>query len=126
MLLVSFAGFALLLAAVGLYSAIAYDVAQRRQEMGVRVALGARGGDVIALVMRQGLRVAIIGVGLGLAIAAFASQAIGGLLFNVAGHDPLTFVTVAAVLLGAAALASLIPALRASRVDPAIALRSDG
>ncbi len=121
----AFGGMALVLAAIGLYSVIAYDVAQRTHELGVRIALGARLGDVVRLVMGDGVRFALIGVGIGSAIALAAGQWIRPLLFDVSPRDPLVFGAVSAVLMGVAALASLTPALRATKVDPSVALRAD-
>jgi putative ABC transport system permease protein len=120
-----FGGLALVLAAIGLYSVIAYGVAQRTHEMGVRVALGAEGRDLVRLVLRDGMGLAIIGVILGGAIAFVVSRWVKPLLFQVSPRDPVVFTVVAAVLLGAAALASLIPARRAGRVDPMQALRAE-
>ena len=120
-----FGGLALALAAIGLYSVIAYSVAQRTHEMGVRVALGARGNDLVALVMREGLGVVAAGVAIGMIIAAFAGKFVAPLLFGVSARDPLVFLAVIAVLIGVALAASWIPALRASRVDAAVALRAE-
>ena len=122
---VAFGVLALVLASVGLYSVIAYNVAQRTHELGVRVALGAQGGDIIRLVVAEGLRVAAAGVGIGLLIAAWASKFAAPLLFNTSPRDPMIYSLVAAVLIAVAAAASWIPARRASRVDPTVALRSD-
>ncbi|HEX6053043.1 MAG TPA: ABC transporter permease [Gemmatimonadaceae bacterium] len=122
---VAFGGLALVLASVGLYSVIAYGVAQRTQEIGVRIALGARTGDVLRMVLGQGVRFAIVGVVLGVAVALAASRWVGPLLFSVSPTDPAVYAIVAAVLTGAAVLASLIPAVRAARVDPNEALRSE-
>jgi putative ABC transport system permease protein len=120
-----FGALALLLAAVGLYSVIAYSVAQRTHELGVRVALGAEVRDLVRLVLRQGVGLARIGVLLGGGIAFVVSRWVKPLLFDVSPHDPVVFGGVAAVLLGVAAVASLIPARRAGRVDPMQALRSE-
>jgi putative ABC transport system permease protein len=120
-----FGGLALLVAAIGLYGVIAYSVTQRLHEMGVRVALGAKTADVLRLVVGEGVRVALIGIVLGAAGAFAAGKLIASLLFGVPARDPLTFGVVALVLLLTATLASLIPALRASRVDPNLALRAD-
>jgi predicted permease len=116
---------ALLVAAIGLYGVVAYGVAQRTHEMGVRMALGARAGDVLRLVVGQGVRVALVGIALGGAGALAAGRLIASLLFGVPAHDPWTFGTVVAILLGVAAVASLVPAWRAARVDPNIALRAE-
>jgi predicted permease len=124
-LFVAFGGLALVLATLGLYSVIAYSVAQRSQELGVRIALGALGRDVLRLILRQGLQLAAGGVVLGGAIALWAGQFVKPLLYQVSPRDPMVFVLVMAALLGAALVASLIPALRATRVDPISALRGD-
>jgi predicted permease len=116
---------ALAVAAVGLYGVLAYDVAQRRHELGVRVALGARARDVLQLVVGRGLRLAAVGVALGLALAALAAPRIGELLFGVSPRDPATLAGVAGALLVVALAASVIPGWRAARVDPNTALRSD-
>ena len=124
-LFLAFGALALIVAAVGLYGVIAYDVAQRTHELGVRVALGAKSGDIVTLVVRQGLAFAAIGAGVGLAIAAFAAPWLQPLLYKESARDPLTYAAVGAVMLLVAAAASAVPALRASRVDPCGALRSD-
>ena len=122
-LLGSFAAIALVLAAVGIYGVMAYAVSQRTREIGLRMALGARMGEVVALVMRQGMRLVIIGIALGVAGALVLTRLMESLLFGVTATDPLTFVGVPLVLAAVAFLANLIPALRASRVDPITALR---
>jgi predicted permease len=122
---VTFGMLALALAAVGLYSVIAYGVAQRRQEFGVRIALGARISDVLQLVVGEGLRLGIAGVILGAAIAIAGGRWIAPLLFDESPRDLFVFAAVAAVLLLAALSASLFPALRATRVDPVQSLRSE-
>lgn len=124
-LLTAFAALALVLAAVGLYGVIAYGVAQRTREIGVRVALGARDADVARLVLGEGIRLAAVGVVLGLAGALAATRALRGLLYGVNPTDPLTFVAIALLLAGVALLASYIPARRALRVDPTEALRAE-
>jgi ABC-type antimicrobial peptide transport system permease subunit len=116
---------ALVLAAVGLYSVIAYSVAQRTQEIGVRIALGAGVGDVVRLVLGEGMRFAIVGIVTGGGGALWASRWLGPLLFSVSPNDPAVYGVVAMVLLAVALLASAIPATRASRVDPNVALRSE-
>ena len=116
---------ALLVAAVGLYSVIAYNVAQRTHELGVRVALGARSPDVVRLVVGEGVRVALIGVAIGTIVALGAARYVGPLLFSVSPKDPVVFGMVAGTLLMVAVVASLVPAWRASRVDPSVALRGD-
>ena len=123
-----FAGFGalgLLVAAVGLYSALAYDVAQRRRDIGVRLALGARAEDVLRLVVRRGVGIAVVGVAAGVTIALAAGRGIAGLLFGVSPRDPITIGGVAVVLVVTAIAASVVPGWRASRVDPSSALRSD-
>jgi predicted permease len=120
-----FGGLALLLAAIGMYSVIAYNVTQRTHELGVRVALGARSRDVIALVVREGVRVATIGVVAGGAVAWFSGRWVAPLLFGVSPKDPAVLTGVVLTLLAAAVAASWWPALRASRVDPNTALRAD-
>ena len=122
---VVFGGLALVLAAIGLYSVIAYMVTQRTQEIGVRIALGAGLGDVVRLVVGEGVRFAIAGIVLGGIVALWASRWVGPLLFSVSPKDPAIYGTVAFILLGAAIVASAIPALRAARVDPNVALRSE-
>ncbi|HJQ20675.1 MAG TPA: ADOP family duplicated permease [Gemmatimonadaceae bacterium] len=122
---VAFGGLALVLAAIGLYSVIAYNVVQRTHEMGVRVAFGAQMRDVVRLILGEGLRLALLGVVIGGALALYAGRWVAPLLFNVKPADPTVYGTVIAVLLASAALASAIPALRAAKVDPSVALRSD-
>ncbi len=120
-----FGGLALVLAAIGLYSVIAYNVTQRTHEMGVRVALGAQARDVISLIVREGLWIVVPGVVLGAIAALAAGKWIAPLLFNVSPKDPPVLVAVIVTLLGVAVIASWLPAKRASRVDPNEALRSD-
>ena len=120
-----FGALALVLAAIGLYSVIAYGVTQRTHELGVRVAFGAQVRDVVQLVLGEGLKIAVVGVVIGGAIALYAGKWIAPLLFKVKPTDPVVFGAVVAVLLLAATFASLIPALRAARVDPNVALRSE-
>jgi putative ABC transport system permease protein len=122
---VAFGGLALVLAAIGLYSVIAYNVVQRTHELGVRVAFGAQVHDVLRLILGEGLRLTIAGVVIGGAVALYAGKWVAPLLFNVKPTDPLVFSFVVAVLLLAATLACLIPAMRAARVDPNVALRSE-
>ena len=116
---------ALLLAALGLYGVIAHSVAQRTREMGVRVALGARTRDVVGLVMRESLRIVAVGVVLGVMAALAAGRWISPLLFEVSPRDPIVLAAVVVTLLAVALLASWIPAVRAARVEPGVALRAD-
>ena len=120
-----FGAIALFLAAIGVYGVIAYGVSQRTHEIGVRVALGARGGDVLRLVVGQGVALAAIGVGIGLLGAAGVTQVVKSILFDVSATDPLSYAGVALFLTAVAVLASYLPARRASRVDPIVALRSE-
>ena len=121
----AFGAVALLLAVVGLYGVMAFQVTQRTREMGVRVALGASRRDVLALVVGQGLRLVVAGLVAGLFAAALLSGSIAAMLFAVAPRDLTIFAAVAAVLFVAGALASWVPARRATRVDPVVALRGD-
>ena len=120
-----FGGIALLLAGVGLYGVIAYDIAQRMREMGVRVALGAQSRDIRRLVVWQGLRVAAAGAALGVGIAAVAAKYVADLLFRTSAYDPVAFGGAVGVILAVALVATLVPARRAMRVDPVVALRSE-
>nr|HEV7952570.1 ABC transporter permease [Candidatus Acidoferrales bacterium] len=120
-----FAVIALILASVGLYGVIGHSVSQRTQEIGVRVALGASSGRILRLVFVQGMRQLAIGMAIGLAAAFAVTRVVNGLLVGVSSTDPTTFVIVAVVLLAAGILGCLIPARRAVRVDPVIALRHD-
>lgn len=118
-----FAGAALALAAVGIYGMVAHSVARRTQEIGIRIALGAQRGDVLRLIVGEAARLAVIGLVIGIALSLAATQLISSLLFDVKATDPLTFLTVAVLLTVVALLASYIPARRAMRVDPMVALR---
>lgn len=122
-LVLLFAAIALGLASLGIYGVVSYSVAQRRNEMGIRMALGATGSDLRALVLRQGLAPVVIGLAAGLAVALAVGRVLSGLLFGVSVADPLTMSVVAAVLLIVAAAACYVPALRATRSDPLVALR---
>ena len=124
-LLALFGTMGLILGALGIYGVLAYLVTQRTREIGVRLALGAQPRDVLRMVVGSGLRLAIIGVTVGLLGAFALTRLMQGVLYGVTPNDPLTFVSVAAGLLGVAAFASWVPALRATRVDPLVALRSE-
>ena len=121
----TFAALALLLAVVGVYGVISYAVAERAREFGVRMALGASRRQVMALVVRQGARLAALGAGIGLAAALALSRVVEALLHDVTATDPATFVAVPLGLAAVAVLASCVPALRATRVDPAVAIRGE-
>jgi hypothetical protein len=120
-----FGGMGVLLAAIGLYGMIAYHVGQRTQEIGVRVALGARAADIIQDVLMQGGRFAAIGMTIGIVLAAVVAQLLKGLLIGVSPFDPATYATVAGLLVAICLLASFVPARRATTVDPLTALRSE-
>lgn len=125
MLLLAFGVLALTLAAIGTYGVIAYSVSQRTQEIGIRMTLGASRQDLLRMVVIVGLRLAIAGVLLGVALSLAAGRFIATLLFGVRAADPLTFSAVAAALLATAVIAAWVPARRATRVDPMVALRSE-
>jgi ABC-type antimicrobial peptide transport system permease subunit len=120
-----FGGVALLLAAIGIYGVLSYSVAQRTQEIGVRMALGAGRGDVFALVIGQGARLAAIGIAIGVVLSFGVTRIIKSFLYNVTPTDPLSFVGTAAFLAVVALLAGYIPARRATSVDPIVALRTE-
>jgi putative ABC transport system permease protein len=123
LLLSLFAGLALALATVGIYGVMSYSVTQRHREIGIRLALGAQTGDVLTLVVRQGTWLTVVGVGIGLIGALAATRLIARLLFGIRPSDPVTFITVALLLSLIALVASYIPARRAARIDPMVALR---
>jgi putative ABC transport system permease protein len=122
----SFAGLALVLAAVGVYGLISYSTSRRASEFGVRLALGASGGQVVRAAMRDGVRYAIAGVALGLIASVVLTRWMSSMLFGVKPTDPLTFILLAGVMLFVGALAAFLPARRALKVDPVIALRGEG
>jgi len=122
-LLSVFSTLALVLSAVGIYGVISYLTGQRTHEIGIRVALGASASDVLRMIVGEGMRIALIGVGIGIAAALGLTRLITKLIFGVGANDPLTFIGVAVLLSGVALVACYIPARRATRVDPIIALR---
>jgi putative ABC transport system permease protein len=122
-LLIGFALLALTLAAIGIYAVVSYSVAQRAHEIGIRMALGATRGEILKMVVGQGIELALIGVGIGIAAGLGLTRFLSSLLFGVQPTDPETFLAVAIVLLGLALLATYIPARRATKVDAIVALR---
>jgi putative ABC transport system permease protein len=124
-LLAAFAMLALVLATVGIYSVLAYTVRQRVREIGIRMALGAPVKGVLGMIVIEGLKPTLIGVGIGLALAAALVRVMATLLFGVSQYDPGTFTGVAAIMLAVGVIATLVPAYRAARVDPIVTLRSE-
>jgi ABC-type antimicrobial peptide transport system permease subunit len=123
-LLGAFAAFALMVAGAGLFGVLSYSVAQRTREIGVRGALGARPADIVALVVRQGAAVTVVGLVAGLGAAAALVRYIGTMLYGVTARDPASYVVVAIILGVVAAMASAVPAIRAAKIDPLKAMRS--
>jgi ABC-type antimicrobial peptide transport system permease subunit len=124
-LFVAFGGLALLVAAIGLYAVIGYNVAQRMHEIGVRIALGARSADVVRLVVGQGMGFALAGALIGGMLALWAARWVQPLLFEQSARDPIVFGSVIVILIAVAAMASSVPALRATRADPNRTLRAE-
>jgi putative ABC transport system permease protein len=120
-----FAATALLLAGIGIYGVISYMVSARTHEIGIRLALGAGRSDIVRMVLRQGLRLAVAGAAVGLIAALVVARLMAGLLYGVRPSDPITFAAVALLLVGVGALACYLPARRATRVDPIAALRCE-
>jgi len=121
-----FGGIALILAAVGILGVISYSVSRRTHEMGIRLALGAQPGSVLSMILCETLALTVIGIAVGIPCAVVAARLIAHLLFNVTPYDPVTLALVPVVLLAVGALASYIPARRAMKVDPLVALRHEG
>jgi putative ABC transport system permease protein len=120
-----FAGIALALSAVGIYSVLAYDISQRTREIGIRGAIGAAPRQILSLVLRQGLQTIGIGIGVGLIGALFLGQLMASRLFEIAPYDPTTLEAISLLLLSTGIAASLLPVWRAARIDPVVALRTE-
>jgi ABC-type antimicrobial peptide transport system permease subunit len=124
-LLAALAAVALVLSAVGAYGVIAYSVTQRRQEIGVRIALGAQTQDIIRMVVREGLAMTAVGLAIGVPAALAATRLLGTLLYGIKPHDPLTFAGLGLTFAAVAFVASYLPARKATKVSPVVALRLD-
>ncbi len=120
-----FSALALALAALGVFAVMHYSVAARASEIGIRMAVGANAGDIIRLVLSNGTRLAFAGIALGAIVALWATEALAGMLYNVRSDDPISLAAAALTLFGVALLASYLPAHRAAKVDPLIALRHE-
>jgi ABC-type antimicrobial peptide transport system permease subunit len=125
LLLIGFSVIGLRMAAIGIYGLIQYSVATRTQEIGIRIAVGARAGEIFRMILGEGLKLSLIGLALGLIGALFPGRAGSSLLFGVKATDPLTFVTVSVLLTGVALAACYFPARRAMNLEPIVALRQD-
>ena len=125
LLLAGFAAFALILASLGIYAVISFSVSQRVQEIGIRMALGASATDLQRRIVLRTLGLAALGLALGMAGSRVLSSALGSLLFGITAGDPVTFIEVGTLLIAVAAIAGYIPAWKASRIDPMVALRSN-
>jgi cell division protein FtsX len=125
MLLAGFSAFALVLASLGIYAVVSYSVSQRKREIGIRMALGARAGEVQARIVRQTLLLAAVGIGLGMAGSWGLARTMQSLLFGLTAGDPITFAGMLGVLAAVALMAGYLPARRASRIDPATILRAE-
>lgn len=123
-LLATFAGVALLLATVGVYGVMTYAVSRRTHEIGVRLALGAQPSTVVRMIVREGMTVALAGAAVGILGAMLLTRSMSSFLYGVGAHDPLTFIGVSLVLVGTALFATYLPARKASRTDPLLALRA--
>ena len=124
-LLSAFALLALALAVLGIYGVMAYSVTQRSREIGIRMALGANSRLVLGMVLSGGLRLSLLGIALGVVAALLGTRVLASLIYGVSKTDPVTLAATAAVVLASAVLASWVPALRATRVDPAVSLRAE-
>jgi putative ABC transport system permease protein len=123
-LLAAFAALALTLAAIGVYGVLSYAVSRRMREIGIRMAVGANRGDVMRMILRRGVTLALAGIAVGLIVAQWAVSLMRGLLYGVTTADPLTFATVGAMLLAVAIVATAVPAWSATRVNPNVTLKT--